>query len=182
MSPILSKLKGGDRRSIGNASAVVAAVAKNPGLFKELVSGLFDPDPIVRMRAADVMEKLSADDPGMLQPFKSKLVGLAQQSRQQELRWHLAQMVPRLDLTPQETNTVTDIFVNYLTDDSKIVVTFAMQALSDLAKKKGSVSTRVLGAIEKLTQTGSPAIQARGKKLLPSLKNLPQIRSKTKEI
>ena len=63
MTDILSKLKGGDRRSIGNVSAVVAAVSKNTGLFKDLVSGLFDPDPIVRMRASDAMEKLSADDP-----------------------------------------------------------------------------------------------------------------------
>ena len=180
MTSILSKLKGGDRRSIGNVSAVVASVSKNPSLFKDLISGLFDPDPIVRMRAADAMEKLSADDPQLLRPFKSKLVGLAQQTHQQELRWHLAQMIPRLDLTPQETNTVTDIFVDYLTDDSKIVVTFAMQALSDLATKRGSVSTRVLGAIEKLTQTGSPAIQARGKKLLPKLKNLSHQPSKTK--
>jgi hypothetical protein len=172
MTNILSTLKGGDRRSIGKVSAVVATVSKSPGLFKDLAGGLFDPDPIVRMRAADAMEKLSADDSRLLQPFKQKLVGLAQQTRQQELRWHLAQMVPRLDLTPQEINAVTDIFVDYLADNSKIVVTFAMQALCELAIKKGRVSSRVLHAIERLTQTGSPAIQARGKKLLPKLKNL----------
>ena len=63
MTNILSKLKGSDRRSIGNVSAVVATVGKKPGLFKDLVGGLFDPDPIVRMRAADAMEKCSADDP-----------------------------------------------------------------------------------------------------------------------
>ncbi|MBW2430291.1 MAG: hypothetical protein JRF56_15135 [Deltaproteobacteria bacterium] len=175
MTNILSKLRGGDRRSIGNVDMVVVAVKKKPGLLKNLVSGLFDPDAIIRMRAADAMEKISAGNPRLLQPFKSKLVGLAQQTHQQELRWHLAQMIPRLDLTPQETNTVTDIFVDYLTDDSKIVVTFAMQALSDLATKKGSVSTHVLDVLENLTQTGSPAIQARGKKLLPKLKKLSSI-------
>lgn len=175
MTNILSKLRGGDRRSIGNVDMVVVAVKKKPGLFKNLVSGLFDPDAIIRMRAADAMEKISAGNPRLLQPFKSKLVGLARQTHQQELRWHLAQMIPRLDLTPQETNTVTDIFVDYLTDDSKIVVTFAMQALSDLATKKGSVSTHVLNVLENLTQTGSPAIQARGKKLLPKLKKLSSI-------
>lgn len=152
----------------------MATVGKQPDLFKDLVAGLFDRDPIVRMRAADAMEKISTDDPRLLQPFKSKLVGLAQQTRQQELRWHLAQMIPRLDLTPQETTSVTDVFVDYLWDDSKIVVTFAMQALHDLAVKKGRVSTRVLSALENLTHTGSPAIKARGKKLLPKLKNLPQ--------
>ena len=179
MSNILSKLRGGDRRSIGNVSTVIAAVGKKPDLFEDLVGGLFDSDPIVRMRAADAMEKISAEDPQSLQPFKTKLVGLAQETRQQELRWHLAQMIPRLKLTPQETKTVTDIFFDYLSDKSRIVVTFAMQALSDLAEKNAAVPTRVLSAIEELTQTGSPAIKARGKKLLPKLKTLSQKRSST---
>ncbi len=172
---ILSKLKGGDRRSIGNVNTVVAAVKKKPDLFKDLVSGLFDSDPIVRMRAADAMEKISGDVPQWLQPFKKKLIDLAQQTHQQELRWHLAQMMTRLKLSAQETKTVTHILYDYLIDDSKIVVTFAMQALADLAIKNETVSIRVLNAIEKLTQTGSPAIKARGKKLLPKLKNLSSI-------
>jgi hypothetical protein len=83
-------------------------------------------------------------------------------------------MIPRLKLTPKETETVTDIFFDYLNDKSKIVVTFAMQALSDLALKKGAASARMIRAIEKLIQTGSPAIQSRGKKLLPKLKTLSQ--------
>ena len=172
MTTILSKLRGGDRRSIGNVNAVVAAVKEKPDLFKDLVNGLFNSDPIVRMRAADSMEKISADEPQILRPFKTELIGLARKTRQQELRWHLAQMISRLNLSSKETQTVTDILFDYLTDDSKIVVTFAMQALSDLAIKKAAVSNRVLNAIEKLTQTGSPAIKARGRKLLPKLKNL----------
>ena len=172
MTNILSILRGGDRRSIGNVSAVVAAVEKKPHLFNDLVGGLFDPDPIVRMRTADAMEKISGDEPQSLQPFKNELIDLAQQTGQQELRWHLAQMIPRLKLTPQETESATHIFFDYLTDESKIVVTFAMQALADLAIKNAAVSSRVFSAIEELTQTGSPAIKARGKKLLPKLKNL----------
>ena len=69
-----------------------------------------------------------------------------------------------------------DLFKD-LKDKSKIVVTFAMQALSDLALKKGAASARVIRAIEKLTRTGSPSIQSRGKKLLPKLEKLAQKRS-----
>jgi hypothetical protein len=174
MANILSKLRGGDRRSIGKVSEVVAAVQKKPDLFKDLVTGLFDEDPVVRMRAADAMEKISLDNPQSLQPFKTELIRLAQQTQQQELRWHTAQMVPRLKLTPKETATVTDIFFEYLNDKSKIVVTFAMQALSDLALKRVEASARVIRAIEKLSRTGSPAIQSRGKKLLLKLKKLSQ--------
>ena len=174
MANILSKLRGGDRRSIGKVSEVVAAVQKKPDLFKDLVTGLFDEDPVVRMRAADAMEKISLDNPQSLQPFKTEIIRLAQQTQQQELRWHTAQMIPRLKLTSKETATVTDIFFEYLNDKSKIVVTFAMQALSDLALKRAEASARVLRAIEKLSRTGSPAIQSRGKKLLPKLKKLSQ--------
>jgi hypothetical protein len=174
MTNILSRLQGGDRRSIGNVGEVVAAVRKKPDLFKDLVAGLFDNDPVVRMRAADALEKISVEKPESLQPFKTELIRLARQTQQQELRWHAAQMIPRLKLTPKETATVTDIFFDYLKDKSKIVVTFAMQALSDLALKEDAASARVIRAIEKLTRTGSPAIQSRGKKLLPKLKKLSQ--------
>jgi hypothetical protein len=174
MANILSRLRGGDRRSIGKVSEVVAAVRKKPDLLKDLVTGLFDEDPLVRMRAADAMENISLENPQSLQPFKTQLIRLARQTQQQELRWHTAQMIPRLKLTPKEAATVTDIFFDYLGDKSKIVVTFAMQALSDLTLKKGAASARLIRAIEKLTRTGSPAIQSRGKKLLPKLKALSQ--------
>jgi hypothetical protein len=174
MGKILSRLQGGDRRSIGNVGEVVAAVRKKPDLFKDLVAGLFQKDPVVRMRAADAMEKISLEKPESLQPFKTELIRLAQQTQQQELRWHMAQMIPRLKLKPKDETTVTDIFFDYLNDNSKIVVTFAMQALTDLALKKGAASARVIRAIEELTRTGSPAIQSRGKKLLPKLKKLSQ--------
>ena len=174
MSPLaklLSKLRGGDRRSIGKVGEVVSAVRKKPDLFSDLVTGLFDEDPVVRMRAADAMEKISSDHPELLRPFKGKLLQLANVTEQQELRWHMAQMIPRLKLRPEETAAATEIFFEYLNDKSKIVVTFAMQALADLAIKQPDISARVTRAIEKLTQTGSPAIRSRGEKLLPQLKN-----------
>jgi len=172
MTDLLSQLRGGDRRSIGRVSTVVAAVQKRPALFKDLVSGLFDDNPAVRMRAADAMEKISSDDPQLLQPYKKQLIRLAQRTQQQDMRWHLAQMLPRLQLTAKETAAVTDIFFDFLNDRSKIVVTFAMQALTDFALIKGQASDRLIRAMENLTQTGSPAIQSRGKKLLPKLMKL----------
>ena len=172
MVDLISKLRGGDRRSIGKVDAVVSAVRKKPDLFKLLANGLFEHDPVVRMRAADAMEKISLDDPALLQPFKRQLIQLAKESQQQELRWHLAQMIPRLNLTPRETDALTEILFDYLDDKSKIVVTFAMQALADFALKEAIPPDGVIRAIEKLTQTGSPAIQSRGKKLLMQLNKI----------
>jgi hypothetical protein len=166
---ILSKLQGGDRRSIGKVGEVVGAVQKKPDLFKDLVTGLFDDDPVVCMRTADAMEKISRENPELLQPFKARLISLAQQTQQQELRWHVAQMIPRVKLTPAETAKVTEMLFEYLEDKSKIVVTFAMQALSDLAMREAKVPERVISTIENLARSGSPAIKSRGKKLLSQL-------------
>ena len=57
---ILEKLKGGDRRSIGRANEVVADVLRDPTLFDALFNGMLNDDPIVRMRSADAVEKITA--------------------------------------------------------------------------------------------------------------------------
>jgi hypothetical protein len=60
---ILDTLKGGDRRSIGRADQVVAAVRRDPSVFPALMSGLCHADELVRMRTADAAEKLTATNP-----------------------------------------------------------------------------------------------------------------------
>ena len=64
MAKLLSELRGGDRRSIGKVDEVVSAVRKKPEFFNDLVTGLFDADPVVHMGAADAMEKISSNNPG----------------------------------------------------------------------------------------------------------------------
>jgi len=58
-SNILELLKGGDRRSIGLANEVAAAVSKKLTLFSALMKGWWSGDPLVRMRTADATEKIT---------------------------------------------------------------------------------------------------------------------------
>jgi len=169
MHRLLQKLTGGDRRSIGNVEGVIHDVSKKPALFEVLFDGLAVDDPLIRMRAADAIEKISADQPALLRPFKKKIIRLAGESCQQEVRWHLAQIIPRLKLTPRERAQVVDILFEYLTDDSKIVVTFSSQALTDFATKDKKLRSRVVGVLKELTANGSPAIKNRAQKLLKKL-------------
>jgi len=104
MSPLPDELTGGDRRSIGKSNAVVRKLLRDPARFKEIIAGFSHDDPLVRMRCADVAEKVSLKHPQWLQPYKRKLLQLAAHSAEQEMRWHLAQMVPRLGL--DQTNGV----------------------------------------------------------------------------
>jgi hypothetical protein len=59
------------------------------------------------MRAADAAEKISRDRVILLQPDKRLLLGLLAETTQQEMRWHLAVMVPRLKLIAEKYRKLT---------------------------------------------------------------------------
>ncbi len=172
MHPILEKLKGGDRRSIGRANEVVRQVLRNPALFGELFKGMLSGDPLVRMRAADAAEKVTAERPGLLQPYKKRLLHEIANIDQQEVRWHVAQMVPRLNLTPTERVRAVGILFAYLSLKSKIVRTVALQALVSLSYNDSDLRRRVIKLLHEVIETGSPALKARGRKLLEQLRDL----------
>ncbi len=170
MHPLLQKLSGGDRRSIGRAEEVAAAVLAAPDLFGVLFAGMSHSDPLIRMRAADAVEKITAARPDLLAPYKQQLIDGVAASQQQEVRWHVAQMISRLDLTPAERRRVVALLGDYLTDKSSIVRTFSMQALADIARQDADLRPAILARLEELTRTGSPAMQTRGRKLLLELR------------
>lgn len=170
MTDILQKLKGGDRRSIGRVDDVVEAVHKDPSLFEDLFFGMLNEDPIIRMRSADAVEKITIAYPEYLIPFKNVLLKIATRSEQQEVRWHMAQVFPRIKWKAEERKKIIDILMVYLEDKSKIVKTFSMQALAEFALSDPKLRLRVIHILEKLVETGSPAMKSRGGKLLVRLK------------
>jgi len=163
---ILSRLEAGDRRTIGRSDAVAAIVSKNPGLFPRLIAGLWSEDPLVRMRAADAAEKVTRRNRELLQPYKKELLGLMANAKEQELRWHLAVMVPRLPLNTKERQLAASLLNSYLEDRSSIVRTFALQGLADLAQNDPSIRPTVIEVLRESTRNGTPAMKARSRKLL----------------
>jgi hypothetical protein len=171
MNPILDKLKGGDRRSIGRSNEVVVEVLADPGLFGVVFEGMLDDDPLIRMRCADAIEKMTVSHPEYLRPYKTKLIRQVAAIDQQEVRWHVAQLLSRLDLAPKERRAVVAILQGYLKDESKIVKTLSMQALADMAEQDASLRAPIIRQLEELTRSGSPAMKSRGRKLLAKLKS-----------
>lgn len=167
---VLESFKGGDRRSVRGVPEVVARVLAEPELFPVLFDGMSDADPLVRMRSADAVEKITALRPEYLRPFKKRILKLAEASTQQEVRWHLAQLLSRLELSRTECHHVAAIMSEYLQDKSSIVRTFAMQTLADIATQEPGLRTPVVRRLTALTRTGSPAMKSRGRRLLEQLK------------
>ncbi|MGD0792193.1 MAG: hypothetical protein ABR920_10520 [Terriglobales bacterium] len=141
-------------------------MSKDPELFPKLIAGLWSADPLVRMRAADASEKVTRKNRGLLQPYKKELLGLMTQAEEQELRWHLAAMVPRLLLNAKERQVAMSSLNSYLEDRSSIVKTFALQGLADLAQDDPSIRPRVIKILREATRNGTPAMKARSRKLL----------------
>jgi hypothetical protein len=163
---ILALLEGGDRRSIGQADRVAKMVFDDLDLFPELMAGLWSDYPLVRMRAADAAEKVTRKFRELLQPYKNELLGLMTEAHEQELRWHLAVMVPRLRLNAKEKHFVISSLNGYLTDRSSIVKTFALQGLADLAQREPSLRAEVVEILGEAARNGTAAMKARSRKLL----------------
>jgi hypothetical protein len=169
---ILLLLQGGDRRAIGRADQVAAAVIKNPELFSSLIAGLWSGDRLVRMRAADAAEKATREHHELLTPFKKELLGLMAEAEEQELRWHLAVMIPRLALNGKERKSVVTTLCGYLEDRSSIVKTFALQGLADLAEGDSGIRAGVIEILREATRSGTAAMKARSRKLLVRLERM----------
>jgi hypothetical protein len=163
---ILSLLQGGDRRTIGRADEVATMVSEAPELFSELIAGLRSSDPLVRMRAADAAEKVSRTNPDLLRPHRQELLGLMAEAPQQELRWHPAAMVPRLQLSHRQRHVAIASLESYWADKSSIVRTFALQGLAELAEDDTAIRSRVIDILRQAARNGTPAMKARSRRLL----------------
>ena len=170
---ILRLLKGGDRRSIGRANEVADLVSKNPTLFPALIRGLWSEDRLVRMRAADAIEKVTRASHSLLQPCKQELLGLMKTAREPELRWHLAVIVPRLWLTSNERKRAAVLLHVFVQDQSSIVRTSALQGLADFAQQDRAIRADVIKILHQALRDGTPAMKARSRKLLVKLKIKP---------
>src|SRR5579884_3180980 len=84
------------RRSPGRSAEAVSAVLANQALFPELFAGFFHSDSVVRMRTADAVEKVTRAHPRLLDRWKPAILGPLSQLQENEVRWHIAQMIPRL--------------------------------------------------------------------------------------
>ncbi|MEE8391321.1 MAG: ACT domain-containing protein, partial [Anaerolineae bacterium] len=104
--------------------------------------------------------------------YKNELIGRVARIDQQEVRWHVAQMLPRLEWSQEERAVVVEILLDYFNDKSRIVKTFAMQALADLAEVDASLRPQAIELLAELVEIGSPAMKSRGRKLLTRLKEI----------
>ncbi|HEY2805331.1 MAG TPA: hypothetical protein VGI92_05675 [Gemmatimonadales bacterium] len=166
---LASLLTGGNRRSLAGVPNVLAVLRKHPERLGELIEALADDDSVVRMRAADALEKATREEPKLLRPYRRGLVSLAEHAEQIEVRWHLALLLARLTHSTHQLARILEILDTYLQDRSAIVRTLSMQALADLAAAHPKIRAETRMKIWRLTEKGTPAMKARGRRLLKEM-------------
>jgi hypothetical protein len=172
--PIRAMLsEGRGRISVGRAEEVAALVLAQPEKFSRLMECLWDRDPGVVNRAAHALERVTRDAMPVFGPildsWKTSLLGLLPQATENKLRWHLALIVPRLELDRQECRRTAAALRSWLQDGSSIVKTMAMQGLVDLTHQDASLLPEVLDLLRILSRSGTPAMRARGRLLFIKL-------------
>jgi hypothetical protein len=130
---LAAMLTGGNLRSTGRAGEAAAMALSDRQVAAKLLDLLVAPDPLVRMRAADALEKAGRRDPGLLQPYAGRILDLTEVADQKEVRWHLAQMLPRLRLNADQKARAVAALRSYMDDSSAIVRAWSLNAIAELS-------------------------------------------------
>lgn len=162
---IVDRLRPGDLRTKGASEATVRLVLARPALLGELMAGLPHPEPGVRMRAADALEKVSGEKPELLKGRARALLGLAAQTDQREVQWHVAQMLPRLPLSAAGRRRAWQLLSAWLASGSRIVRAFSLEGLTQLSRDDPELRAKAVTLLQRALHDWAPAVRARARKL-----------------
>ncbi|HVZ83905.1 MAG TPA: hypothetical protein VG893_09535 [Terracidiphilus sp.] len=159
--------------SVGRTRQVAEMLTARPKLAGTLIELLWDDDPGIANRAADALERASACKPKILAPWKDALLGrmadAGTNNRANKLRWNLALMIGRTELTIPETERAAAVLRGWLDDKSSIVKTAVLHGLADLSRWNPALRAEALDTLRVLSRSGTPAMRARGRILLKTL-------------
>jgi hypothetical protein len=163
-------LSGGTRTSVGEADQVMNELLKAPAGLTEIYGLFIDEDPVVAMRASYVAMRVAEQRPGSVKPFAKDLLKNLELYTQQEVRWHIPQLLVHLDLTKAQKRRAYDVIMDWAeTDKSKIVGYYGFQAAADFAETDAQLLEDFIPRIRKANKTGAKSIQNRCKKIAKQL-------------
>ena len=160
------ELDGDDLRSIGNANKIVSLV-RDQSSFDQLFRLLFHAKRQIVMRAADAIEKITIQHPEYLTPYKKELFEISLHDNKIELKWHLAQLLPRLELSKPERRKAWEILFEWASNknESKIVRVNALQGLDILVPIMTEQKQELIDLVASIYKENVPSINARIRKL-----------------
>ena len=162
------QLAGGDPRTLRNVDAVIGLVRSHPDRLAELVACVtHSDDPIVRMRAADALEKLCRANPILLQPYATVILGPMARIDQPSVQWHVAQMLGQLQLTSRQRAQAARILARYLDRASDwIVLNCSLETLAILSRQDPTLTATLRHHLHQHEHSSLRSLTNRVRKLL----------------
>jgi hypothetical protein len=159
----------------GRVVEVTKWIANRPRRIPRLIELLWDEDPGLASRAADVLERVTrTPSPALLRAvagYKDELIGLLSDAQGPKVQWNLALTLPRLDLTVPECRRVSVVLHRWLDapDSGSIVRTSALHGIAELTRQNPDALLATLDLLRVAERSGTPAMRARSRILLKKL-------------
>lgn len=162
---------GGKTNSLGRNGEVIAAILQDPLLIEDVYTCMFDPDPWVRMRAADALEKVCRQHPERLAPYIPRIQQELAGQTQASIQWHIAQIYAQVPLRNDQKRIAIDWLKGLLatTDVDWIVAANAMQTLVQFTKQGSFPRDDMVALIALQQRHKSKSVVRRATKLLATL-------------
>lgn len=161
-------LAPGDLRTTGNNARAVATI-KSKVDFEKLFPLIFSDKRPVAMRAIDAVEKITRTRTEYLLGHEQQLMQFARTTDNKEIKWHLAQLIPRMTLLPAQLSRAFNL-LNYWAGnphESRIVRVNSLEGMYQLCRKSNSKRTmlRLRRAVDKFERSLYPSLAARARKI-----------------
>jgi hypothetical protein len=167
---VRDQLLGGTRTSVGQAESVVKKALASVPLRREIYQLFLDDDPVVAMRASYVAMKMAQSDPATTHEFKKLILKNLSNYTQQEVRWHVPQLLVYMKLTQAERRKAYAVIMEWSeTDTSKIVAYYGLQAAADFAEVDDALLEDLIPRLRKLNARGAKSVSNRYKKIAKQL-------------
>ena len=126
-------LKGNDLRSIGNNKEIYKLIHSQND-FDKLFSYLYYENRAIKMKAIDIIEKITLKESQYLKKHKNEIIAFTENNNDIEFKWHLAQLLSRLDYSNEEIKIIWKKLKQWIMDikESKIVRVNSLQSLYEL--------------------------------------------------
>ena len=174
--PFAGMLRGGHPNSLGRTGEVVESVLVDHARLRELFAAISEPDAVLRMRAADALEKVCRRQPGWIAAHADRLLGTVAAVEQPSVQWHIAQILHHLrsHLSGDQSQQATKVLQRNLTTSTDwIVLNVTMDVLAEWARHDPSLAAWLMPELERLRQDKRKSVAKRASKRLAGLVTAP---------
>ncbi len=168
---IRESLSGGNRTSVGRAAEIIDQALGSATVLDAVYSLFFDEDPVIVMRSSYVAMRVAEKQPASVEPHLEMLLARLDDFKQQEIRWHIPQLLMHVSLNDTQRRGVYRELMHWAeTDPSKIVPYYSLPTAAKLATEDAQLMSDFLPRLRALSGSPAKSVANRCKKIAKSLK------------